>query len=564
MRGLLLVLGGVARLASAALVVVPLAALGLAAVIDRGPAREVGATPFHLALGILDPFARACAFNSLLVAAAVSAGSLVVGAGLSGLIVRWRFWGRAPLAALVMASLAVPPLVGAIGVDRLLERSGVSALAPRAPASWGGWLALVWLGLASGVPWVALRTRAAWERIDPDWIDAARTAGAGRRRIAVSLVWPIVRPSAARGVADVFAWTLLEPGAPWLLGMRRTLAFQVIDLAHSPGGPPRVAALGLVALVLAWAGRTLILWRGGPLPALPEAAVVRPRRAAAGQGALFAALLGGWVALAYAPILATIGAAFVDAGDRSAATSPLRDLAGSAEVRQLVENSFLLGLAVVAIDLGLALALTSPRRPRSKRRRGLPLAQWPRSVPPLTLGIGALLVPWVLGEVADGLAAAGGHEVLAARLRGVAEGLDPYRSPGVLLAWAVALARLPWVARAVESARRRRRAVLAEAALTLGASRRRAWWTATAPALRSALAGPLLLAWALAVGESSSALILTPTSASRTIGPGVALLAHEPGGLRRAATLGVVLAAVNLAAFALAGRADDGAGTPSL
>ncbi|MBX6313791.1 MAG: ABC transporter permease subunit, partial [Isosphaeraceae bacterium] len=219
------------------LVLAPIGALGLAAVVDRGPEGSLGASPFYLALALWDPFARACIFNSLVVAAGVTAGSLVLGGGLARLAERRRFWGRRPLAALILAPLAVPPLFGAIGLLWLLRPEGDQR-----------WLALVWLYLAAGVPRVAQAAGAVLRRIEPTWEDAARVVGASRRRLWWSLLWPIVRPEAARAAAEVFMLMLLEPGAPLVLGLRRTLAFQVVEAALAPDAAHRAAALGVVGV----------------------------------------------------------------------------------------------------------------------------------------------------------------------------------------------------------------------------------------------------------------------------------------------------------------------------
>src|SRR5947209_3302772 len=116
MRGLRWGLGGLMRAGVGALVLGPVAALALAAVLDRGGGRSAGPTALPLALGVWDPFLRACALNSLVVAAGVAAGSLALGVAWARITARRRFWGRGPLRALGLIGLAVPPLFGAIGL----------------------------------------------------------------------------------------------------------------------------------------------------------------------------------------------------------------------------------------------------------------------------------------------------------------------------------------------------------------------------------------------------------------------------------------------------------------
>src|SRR4051794_1805740 len=164
-----------------ALVLGPLLALVPSALIDVGPGGASRATAFYLALAASDPFTWECAPQSLTMAVVVAAGSLALGVGLARALGRWRFWGRRPLGALGGPPLAVPPLFAAIGLDGLADRLGIahSTLGEH----WCGLLIWLWAELIGGVALVALVTRSALERIDPDWEDAARLAGADRRRI---------------------------------------------------------------------------------------------------------------------------------------------------------------------------------------------------------------------------------------------------------------------------------------------------------------------------------------------------------------------------------------------
>ena len=74
--------------------------------------------------------------------------------------------------------------------------------------------------------------------------------GASHRRAWRQLVWPIVRPEVARTSAAVFAATLLDPGAPIVLGQRRTLAFLIVETTLRRDAPTRAAMLALIGL--AW------------------------------------------------------------------------------------------------------------------------------------------------------------------------------------------------------------------------------------------------------------------------------------------------------------------------
>ncbi len=288
----------------------------------------------------------------------------------------------------------------------------------------------------------------------------------------------------------MFTLTLAEPGALLILGLRRTLGFQIVEAALGPDPAPRVAVLALAAVVLATAARVLLRWWGGrPAPGLADLPVARTEAARWPRSLGLNLMLGSWALLAWLPALVVMSSAL--APDPTAPPTAARPSAGAFLRRlseppagRLIANSAALGLAVVAIDLALALAraLASGRR-----GGGLAAAAWPVAMPPLALGVGGLALPGLLQMGADALRAAGGREALARGLGVIADGLDPCRTPGVLLVVVVAAVQLPMLTRAVEAGRERHRRVRVEAALLLGATvseaRRVSWegWFGATP-----------------------------------------------------------------------------------
>jgi ABC-type Fe3+ transport system permease subunit len=533
-------------------VLAPALALLPAAVLDRGPGGSVRPTLFPLALAALDPFLWDCVRNSVVVALIVAAGSLVLGTGLARAHVRWRFWGRPALTALVLAPLAISPLFGAIGLRQLavpwLASAGTWGGGWPGPGRLAGWIGWVWVGLVSGVPLVALATASALARVDPSWEDAARLAGAEPRRIWRQLVWPIVRPGAARAAGMVFSLTLIEPGAPLVLGLRRTLAFQIVEAALGPEGAPRAVVLALAAAAAAIVGRVLVRWWGGnPIAEAspPEIPVTRAEVARWPRAAWYMVTLAIGAVLAWLPTVTLLAIALAG----GAADSRFGWLADP-ESRRLLVNGLALGLAVVAIDLALVWTLAA----WAGRRHTwvLSLAAWPELLPPLALGVGALALPGLLHLGADWARASGTRIALVHGARILAGSLDPYRTPGVLLALAVSATRLPFLARAVEHGWSRFQPALVDAASTLGATPRQARRTATGHWLGAAPAA-LVLTFALAATNLAPALILAPTIESRPIAPGILIEADEPGAaLPRAAALACAAVALNLTGLALA------------
>jgi ABC-type Fe3+ transport system permease subunit len=561
-------LGRVSGALAWAVVLAPLPALVAAAAFDHGPGPADAVRPalFPAALAALDPFVWECVRNSLVTATAVTLAARFVGVGLARAVARRRFWGRRPLAALACAELAVPPAFAALGLRGAL--GGAGGWDGLSAWTWGAWF---WAALAGTMPLVMLTAATALEGVEPGWEDAARLAGASRARAWRQLVWPVIRPDVARALGAVFTLTLLEPGAPLVLGLRRTLGFQIVASAldaPSPGQLTRAAVLALAGAALAAAVRALLGWWGGDGPALAtEPASTSAAHTPAvswARASGFVAALTTAAALAGFPALALIGGSLAPAGAGSSSGSArwslaaYADIAGDPLTRRYLLNAAALGLAVAGLDVVLARAavsLASTRRVWARRWLA-GLADWPEAVPPLALGVGTLALPAVLTMAADALGSGGPSSwsrPLADVLRSVADLFDLDRTPGVALWLAVAAVRAPLVARSAVARRKHLRPAPIDAAVVFGATPRRArrrlagGWLGVSPAAA-------LLTFTLATTSVTPALILAPTAETRPLGPAVLALADEPGGTSRAAALAAVAVGLNLVALAFAAR----------
>src|SRR5262249_28416149 len=158
-------------------------------------------------------------------AGVVTVASLWVGVSLGWAVARRPFWGRSVLAAGVASLLAAAPVFLALGLVGLwgtprhwpwpvaqedTRAVGASLESWRGACLWVMWL---WPPSPGAVGLVMLAPAAAVEGLEPAWDDAARLAGVGRFRSWRRLIWPVVRPSAARAAALIFPLALLEPGA---------------------------------------------------------------------------------------------------------------------------------------------------------------------------------------------------------------------------------------------------------------------------------------------------------------------------------------------------------------
>jgi ABC-type Fe3+ transport system permease subunit len=554
MSAMLRRLGRFGTVGAIALLGLPVALLLPAALLDRGPSGSVRASLFPLALVIFDSFVWNGVWNSLVAATLITALSLALGTALGSAVGPWRFWGRPPLALLAWVPLAIGPAFAAFGLQ---------ALFPPRPLGRGhvlfgvtlndslSWILLIWAGVASATPVVALSVKAALGRVSPVWSDTGRALGASRRRAWRQLVWPIVRPEVARTLAAVFATALLEPGAPLILGLRRTLPYQAVEAVTRNDPPTRLALLGLTGLIVALLGRAMIRWWGGARIAIDQhERTDRPARARWLRGIASIFGLAAWIAFGLAPLagLVSIVVGGFDMADDAGWIIGIASLVYvmiDPDTSRLWSNALGLGLAVAAIDalLVFLVARTATPAQRRSQRPSLLILGFERT-PALVFGIAAAVVPGLLELLAD-------RSHLAA-VRGLAGWLDPIRWPGVLLIAATAAARLPTLARASDRAERRARPALADAALSLGESRRRAirLGGGRGPGL-----GALILTFTLAVTAITPAIVLTPTTRTRTVGPGVVLLSDDRP---KAAGLALGAIALNLVGLFAARRGRSG------
>src|SRR5262249_26271937 len=152
---------------------------------------------------------------------------------------------------------------------------------------------------------------------------------------------------------------------PLVLGLRRTLAFQLVEAAQARDPFPRAAVLAVEALGLALAVNLLLRRLAGIPRGVPaESPVVRAEVASWARAAGVVRMPGAGAFLAWLPAVALLQVALTTGGPPPAAA--LRRVLADPEVRRMIAMSAVVGLAVVAIDVGVARAVAAWNR----RRRG--------------------------------------------------------------------------------------------------------------------------------------------------------------------------------------------------
>jgi molybdate transport system permease protein len=198
---------------------------------------------------------------SLWVAGWAAASSFPIGLGLAWVLSRKSFPGKSFLDALIHLPLVLPPVVTGYLLLVLCGRRGVIG-------SWlydvlGITLAFNWKGavLASGVMALPLMVRAmrlSFDNVDQGLEAAARTLGAGKRRVFFTVTMPLAVPGLLTGLILAFARSLGEFGATITFvsnipGQTRTIPIAIYSLTQVPDGESRAMVLCLISVAISLA-----------------------------------------------------------------------------------------------------------------------------------------------------------------------------------------------------------------------------------------------------------------------------------------------------------------------
>jgi iron(III) transport system permease protein len=193
--------------------------------------------------------------NTLGLAAAVGALTLVIGTGLAYLVTRTDLPARGFLRVACALPLAVPPYVGAVVyADVLGPRGGLRDLlgVEELPSLFGFAGSALVLTLFT-FPYVFLIAAAALRGLNPAFEEAARALGRGPLRVLVGTTARLVAPALAGGVLLVALYVLSDFGAVSLMRFD-TFTTVIYDEIGGRFDPPGAAALSSVLVLL-----TLIL-----------------------------------------------------------------------------------------------------------------------------------------------------------------------------------------------------------------------------------------------------------------------------------------------------------------
>jgi molybdate transport system permease protein len=183
--------------------------------------------------------------------------TFVVGVNLAFLVARSRFWGREGLDALCTLPLVLPPTVLGYYLIVLIGRHGW--LGHWLQETWGISLIFTWQGAALAAAVVSLplifkSARAAFEEVDPNLENAARTLGLSEAAIFFRVSLPLAWRGILAGAMLAFARAMGEFGATLMVagnlpGKTQTLSLAVYDAVQAGNDAQATILVVLISTV---------------------------------------------------------------------------------------------------------------------------------------------------------------------------------------------------------------------------------------------------------------------------------------------------------------------------
>jgi iron(III) transport system permease protein len=514
------------------------------------PGDDGGFTLDFVKLIFTDPTLVRGLINSAILAVIVTTCTLLLALPLATLSVRYEFPFSKWMGGLMLVPLVLPPFVGAIGMKLILGREGtltqvvdfLGFTVPPGGIDWIGqyrFFGIIVVEVLHLYPILLVNLQAALANVDPAMEQAAANIGAKRSTIFRRITLPLIRPGLFAGCTLVLIWSFTELGTPLMFDFQEVTAVQVFArLSEATGGtnplPFALVIVMLFASVALYIVGKLILGRGF------DAATTK-----ASTQAVATKLTGlkGWLVtgffmlvffLAVIPHLSVILTAVSVEGSwyKSVIPTAVTDNHFIQAMRDelampSVANSILYaGLAtMLAVVLGLATAIVVVRTNVPIRGFIDTLAMLPLAVPGLVMAFGYLSI-----------------SVTCKKLMGdnTPFWLDVQEFPIVLLVFAYAARRMPYIVRSAVAGLQQTPRDLELAAANLGAGR----WTVlrriTTPLIVANLIAGGLLAFAFAMLEVSDSLILAQKQEFFPITKAIWELSNRLGdGMYIASALGV-------------------------
>ncbi len=464
---------------------------------------------------------------------AVIFGSLI-SLPLAFFTIKYDFKGRTLIQTLGILPLVMPPFVGAVALQLILGRSGVFNL-----------LLLKWFntsipfmdGLRGVIivqtlhyfPFIFLNASASLANVDPSLEEMAQNMGAHGLRLFRRVTLPLMMPGYVAGVLLVFIRVIDDLGTPLMLNYTKMLAPQAYLRVTTIGVEDKA---GYVICVIMVVLSLLSLWAAMKFLSLSEYAMVQR----GGTGTPISKKIRGWklafvlffsffiLGISLLPHLGIFILSFAKVWSFSILPKSYT-LSHYIEIffrtPHFVKNTLLYCLLAAGIDVILGSVIAFLLIRGRVWGKGLldAISTMPLAIPGVVLATGYL-------RVFHGTPLPFFHQ--------------PLTSLWIILVIAYSARRLPYTLRACYASMQQIHISLEEAALNLGANRKRTFFKITFPLMTGGLIAGGLLAFITSSVELASTIMLVPRMEYGPLSYGIYIYMQSAVGRGPGAALGVV------------------------
>ncbi len=456
----------------------------------------------YLSLIVGDPYYRRIIGFTTIQAIVSSILTLLLGLPGAYIISHYKFRGKGLVKAVTTIPFIMPSLMVAAGFLLLFGSSGfvasvLSAVAGRQvdPGILYSWKAIILAHAFYNFPIVMRMVGSAWERMDADLVDAARTLGAGKWQIFRRVTLPYLYPSIAAASLLTFIFCFMSFAVVLILGGVRytTIEVSIYTLSNVMFRPEMASAMAIVQISVSLLFMYLYLKLSGGKaspgrPAAIKRLELRGLLSLEGIGiAIYSAIL---LLLVLGPMIAVVWQSFTSRDGlftlrfyADIFSAKADSIIGISPLQTLINSLYFAVLAVLfSILLSTLLSYALYHGRKGKEKWLDPLFMLPMGVSAVTLGFGMIRA---------------------------------FISPPIQIYgswWAIAIAHtiivFPFVFRAVSNSVRGMNPDLTAAARTLGASRLQSFLMVELPQITPGMVVGATFGFAISIGEFGATLML--------------------------------------------------------
>lgn len=475
-------------------------------------------------------------FNSFKVSISATVLSLLMGTPLAYFFSVYKIKGKTLLNILIIVASMSAPFIGAYSWIMLLGRSGVitsflGKLGITFPDIYGfGGIVLV-MSLQL-FPLVFLYARGALKNIDNSLIEAANNLGCAGINCFLKVVIPLIMPTLLAAGLLVFMRSFADFGTPMLIG-EGYRTFPVVlytefinEVGSNDGFAAAIAIIAIVITTIVFLAQKYISNRNSfALNALHPIIEKDPKKTIKPWVYLFTYAVVGLalvpqVYVTYTSFKKTAGKIFVPGYSLSSYVTAFGKLGKS------IQNTIIIPLISLAVIVLLAILIAY----LVVRRRNA-----------FTGAVDILsMIPYIIPGTVLGIALLTGFNQ------------RPLLLSGTMLIMVVALIirRLPYTIRSSVAILQQIPISIEEAAISLGASKMKAFFRVTVPMMASGIVAGAILSWVTMISELSTAIILyTGKTKTLTVAVYTEVVRGNYGVAAALSTILTLLTVVSLLAF---------------